>query len=387
MSAIQKIGIGIVGYGGIGRVHGMSFRAIPFHYGLPADYIRIVGVATTHTESAMRAASELGCDYWTTDYRELIARDDIQVIDCITPNAVHHEVVCAAAQAGKHVYCEKPLSLTVAEGCQMVEAVERSGVCGQMTFNFRFFPALMRAKQLIEEGKLGRIFSFHGRYFRASYINEQKPMSWRLRPESGGGALTDIGSHVIDIVHYLLGPIQSTYATLQTLIPERPVSAGSTERAKVCVDDMCLLQARLAGGGSGTLEISRMGTGSANDIRFEVYGSTGAVRFSAEQPSHLEYYSTKERGEPIGGERGFRKIETYQRYEGQRAPDWTMPASFVRTHAECQYQFLRAISEGRAGSPSLSDGLAVQKVMEAAQQSSKMGKWVEVQRNDTDSAG
>jgi len=377
-NTIKEVRVGFVGYGGIGRVHAMGFRSIPLHYGLPADTIRVVGVATTRKESAEQAAKELGCDDFYTDYRQLIARDDVDVINCITPNASHCEVVCAAAEAGKHVYCEKPLSLTVAEGQKMVAAVESAGVGNQMTFNFRFFPALMRAHQIMKEGKLGRIFSFHGRYFRASYISNEKPLSWRLLKESGGGALTDIGSHVIDIAHYLLGPLDSIYATLETLIKERPKSAGSKERGNVEVDDLCLLQMRLPEGGMGTLEISRMGTGSANDIRFEVYGSKGALRFSAEAPNHLEYYSTEDSNAPIGGERGFRKIETYQRYEGQRAPDWTMPASFVRTHAECQYQFLRSISEGRPASPSLADGLAVQEVMDVAGQSAEENAWIPV---------
>lgn len=317
---LKKIGIGLIGYGGIGRVHAMGFHAIPFHYGLDADSVRIVGVATQHAESAERAGRELGCPHYT-DYHELLSRSDIDAIDCTTPNTAHHEVVLAAAAARKHIYCEKPLSFTVDEAREMVSAVERANVVNQVTFNFRFFPALVRAKQLIDAGALGRVFSFHGRYFRSSYISSDKPFSWRLKKESGGGALTDIGSHVIDLTHYLLGPVDSVNAKLETLIPDRPIAAGSSERARVEVDDLCLLQLKLSNSGAfGTLEVSRMGTGTANDIRFEIYGTEGALRFHSEAPSHLEYYNVNDPATPLGGVRGFKRLETYQRYEGNLPP-------------------------------------------------------------------
>ena len=161
---MPKIRIGLIGYGGIGRVHAAAYRAIPFHYGLPADNIEIAGVATMRIETAKRAAAEIGCDFYTADYRALLAREDIDAVDICTPNNSHHEIVLAAAAAGKHIYCEKPLAMNVAEAVSMAKAVHSAGVKAQMTFNFRFFPAIMRAKQLIDAGFLGRVFSFHGRY-------------------------------------------------------------------------------------------------------------------------------------------------------------------------------------------------------------------------------
>ena len=375
---IGPIGIALIGYGGIGRVHAQAYRALPFHYGLPSEHIRIVGVATAHQESAQRAAQELGCELWSDDYRTLLERQEVDMIDCMTPNTQHHQVVCAAAQAGKHVYCEKPLALTVGEAEEMLQAVVAARVRHQMTFNFRFFPALQRAKQLIEEGRIGRIFSFHGRYFRPSYIDPQRPMSWRLQKKYGGGALTDIGSHIIDIVAWLLGPIDSIYATLETLIDRRPLTDNPTTMQPVDVDDLNLLQLRLTQGGCGTIEVSRMGSGTTNDMSIEIYGAEGALRFYSNNPSWLEYYNNRDSNQPLGGERGFRRVESVQRYTGQRAPDWTMPANFVRTHAECQYQFIRAIQEEREATPSLAAGLAVQQVMEAAQLSAAQQRWIKV---------
>jgi predicted dehydrogenase len=374
---MKELGIALIGYGGIGRVHAMAYRAIPFHYGLPAGMTRIVGVATSRPETAEKAASEIGCDVWTADYRELLERDDIDVVDCCLPNYRHEEIVVAAAEAGKHIYCEKPLAMNVAEGRRMLAAVEKARVKTQMTFNFRFFPAIVRARQLVDEGFLGRVFSYYGRYHRSSYINPDKPLAWRLCKEfAGGGALFDLGSHLLDLVYYLLGEFGSVQATLDTLIEERPVAAGSNEKGSVDVDDIALMQVRMASGALGLIEASRMGTGATNDLQVEIFGNKGALRFNTADPSWLEVYDLRDAGQPLGGMRGFRKLETVQRYEGQRSPDWSMAPSFVRSHAESQYQFLRAISEGVPASPDLADGLHIQEVMEAAERSSLEGRWI-----------
>lgn len=377
---MKPVNVALIGYGGIGRVHALAYRAIPFHYGLPADAVRIVGVATTRAESAQRAAAEIGCDVWTDDYRALLARPDVDVVDVTVPNAAHEEVVLAAAQAGKHIYCEKPLAMNVEEGRRMVAAAQAAGVKTQMTFNFRFFPAITRARQLVEEGFLGRVFSFRGRYYRSSYIDPTKPISWRQRRAiAGGGALYDLGSHILDLVYYLLGDFDQVQAVLETLIPERPAAPGSTERVPVDVDDIALLHVRMADGSLGLVETSRMGTGSPNELVLEIFGEKGAIRFDAQDPSWLQVYDVQDPDKPLGGMRGLRKVETVGRFEGARAPDWSMAPSFVRTHAECQYRFLRAVAEDRLAAPTLADGLHIQAVMAAAEQSSREQRWVRVE--------
>lgn len=375
----QPIKIGMIGYGGIGRVHAMAYRDIGFHYGLPANSIQVVGVATSRMDTAQKAAAEIGCDFYSDDYRDLLRRDDIQVIDCCTPNNSHEEILIAAAQAGKHIYCEKPLAMNVASGQRIVEAVDKAGVKSQLTFNFRFFPAVMRARQLIEQGFLGRVFHFRGRYYRSGYISASKPYTWRLsKVQSGGGALFDLGSHLIDLVYYLLGDVEAVQAHLETLIPERPIAPGAAETARVDVDDVALLHLRLGNGAPGSLEVSRMGTGATNDLQLEISGDQGALRFRSDDPTWLDVYDVRDAESPLGGMRGFRRIETAQHYEGAKAPDWTMTPGFVRTHAECQYQFLKAILEDKQPSPTLADGLHIQKVMEAAQQASDEGRWVKI---------
>lgn len=376
---MPKIRIGLIGYGGIGRVHAAAYRAIPFHYGLPADSISIAGVATTREATAKRAADEIGCKFYTDDYRQLLARPDIDAVDICTPNNSHREIVLAAAQAGVHVYCEKPLAMNVAEAASMAQAVEAAGLKAQMTFNFRFFPAVARAKQLMDDGFVGRVFSFRGRYHRSSYISSDKPMSWRLQREiTGGGALFDLGAHILDLLFYLLGDFAAVNGTLDTLIKQRPVAAGSAEKAPVQVDDIALLHARLRDGALGTVEVSRMGTGATNDLSFEIFGDKGAIRWDLSEPGWLQVYDARSSDSPLGGQRGFQRIEAGGRYPGQRAPDWTMSPDFMRAHAECQYQFIRSIWDDRPPSPSFADGLQVQRIMDAAERSSEFGTWVEL---------
>jgi predicted dehydrogenase len=369
----------MIGYGGIGRVHAMGYRSLPFHYGLPADSVQLVGVATTRPATAQAAAAEIGCDFWTDDYRALLARPDVEAVDVCVPNHLHAEIVRAAAAAGKHIYCEKPLAMNVQEAQAMVAAVEAAGVITQMTFNFRFFPAVLRAQQLVREGFLGRVFSFRGRYYRASYIDPQKPLTWRQRKAiAGGGALFDIGSHILDLLYSLLGPYAAVQATMDTLIRRRPSGPGAGDMQDVDVDDIAFLHLRTTEGVLGLVEVSRMGTGLTNDLQFEVFGEQGALRFSAVDPGWLEVYDVRDADKPLGGTRGFRKVETVQRYPQQKAPDWSMAPDFVRTHAECQYQFLCAVAEGRPASPTLADGLHIQAVMAAAEQSSANGGWVNI---------
>ena len=377
---MKPIGIALIGYGSIGRVHAMAYRDLPFHYRLPANAICLVGVATGRAETAQRAAREIGCPVWTDDYRTLLARDDVHAVDICAPNHMHEEVVLAAAAAGKHIYVEKPLATTVAGAQRMADAVDQAGVKGQLTFNYRFIPAVTRARQLMDAGFAGRIFSFYGCYRRSSYISPEKPLSWKLRQETaGGGALFDLGSHVLDLVAYLLGEVASVQATMQTIIPQRPVAAGSDRLGPVEVDDFDLLQLRLADGSLGVLEFSRMATGSMNDLRLEIFGSSGALRISLEDPDWLYVYDVRDTDQPLGGARGFKRLETIQRFEGQASPDWTQPMGFVRAHAECQYQFLRSIWDDRVPRPNLHDGVTIQRIMAAAQRSAAESRWVNLE--------
>ena len=375
----RPLGIGMIGYGGIGRVHAMAYRDIVFHYALPAEAVRLAGVATTRTETAERAAREIGCQVATADYRELLARDDIQVIDVCVPNDRHEEIVLAAAAAGKHIYCEKPLALDTAQARRMTAAARQAGVKAQVTFNFRFIPAAVRARQLLEEGLVGKVYSFRCWYFRSSYISPLRPLTWRFSREvSGGGALFDLGSHALDLVRYLLGDVAQVHAMLETRIPERPLPGDPSKMGKVGVDDIAFLRLRMADGAPGTMECSRLATGATNDFEMEIFGESGAIRLSLTDPNWLNIYDVRASDKPLGGRRGYTRVETVQRFEGAYAPDWTQPMSFVRSHAECQYQFLKAIWEDREPRPDFEDGAATQAILDAALVSAGKGRWADV---------
>lgn len=366
--------IGMIGYGGIGRVHMLGYRSIPYHYGLPADTVQVAGVATSRAETAEKAAEEIGCDFWTDDYRRLLERDDIDVVTITTPNNVRVELVEAAAAAGKHIFCEKPMARTAEEARRMAEAVERAGVRAAVNFNFRFYPAVIRARQLIDEGFLGRVFSYRATFYRASYIDPDKPLSWRLRKDSaGGGALHDLGSHTIDMAYYLLGEFESVLGVTETFIKERPVSKGAAERGPVDVDDIALLETRMASGALGSLQISRYATGVTNELSIEIFGEHGALRFDSHDPSWLWAYDAREGGSAV---EGFRRVATGGRFPGQIAPEVTMAPGFAPTFAAAQYAFLKAIDEGAEPAPSFRDGLHVQAVMDAALASPGAPRWV-----------
>ena len=273
---IPEIGVGIVGFGFIGKVHAYSYQNQSLFYDPPPARPRLVGVCTSREESAAKAREVGGFEFGTTRFEDLLERDDIDVISVATPNALHRDEVVAALEAGKHVYCDKPISVTLDEARDMVAAADaRPELMTGMAFHMRFIPAIMRAQALIAEGVLGRIYHFRASYLHAGYADPKRPMSWRLGPD--GGCLADLGSHMIDLMRSLMGEYASIRGTLERWVDERPVAAGSTEMAPVEVDDYCCLQARMASGALGFIEASRFATGTQDDASFELYGSDGVT--------------------------------------------------------------------------------------------------------------
>jgi predicted dehydrogenase len=247
-----------------------------------------------------------------------------------------------------------------------------------MIFNYRFSPAMMRARQLVEEGFLGRIFSVRAAYLHAGYVDPTRPISWRLdAARSGGGALFDLGSHVLDLIRFLLGEYESVYAVTETFIKERPLPGKPGERMTVNVDDLALMIVRLANGAVGTFEASRLATGTNDELRLEIHGSEGALRFNLMEPNWLYVYDARQPGEPVGGQRGFKAIETVQRYPAPAVlPGPKFSVGWMRFHIASQYDFIANLVEGRPASPDFVDGLKVQEVMEAGYISAREKRWV-----------
>jgi predicted dehydrogenase len=373
----KEFGVGMVGYGFIGKMHTYAYKSIPVYYDPPPASVRLVGVCTSKKETADQAVKHGGYEFGTTDYHELLERDDIHIINCCTPNHLHKDLVIDSIKAGKHVYCDKPLTVSVEDAQQILSVAEKSNVVHQMTFQYRFIPAIMRAKQLIDEGILGEPMSFRALYLHAGYVDPNRPMSWRLNVDQGGaGALFDLGSHVIDLVRYLLGDCKEIFATTQTFIKDRPISKGSSERVEVKVDDLALMFMKMKNGALGTVEASRIATGANDDLKIEIHGKEGAIKFNMMEANWLDVYDNNTVGDPIGGKRGFTRIETVHRYPAPSAfPGPKCVVGWERFHIASMFSFLVNVVNGKPAPPTLYDGFKVQEIMESALTSVKNRQW------------
>ncbi len=292
---------------------------------------------------------------------------------------MHAQQAAAALAAGKHVYCDKPLARTLDEALTIAAAARAARGRFQLVCQYRYLPATIRARQLVEAGFLGRLLGFRAVYLHAGYVDPNRPMSWRMdMSRSGAGALGDLGSHVLDLLLHLVGPFEQVFADLPTLIGERPTAGGG--RAKVEVDDIAYLMLKTAEGATGTVEASRLATGAQDELRFELHGSRGAMRFNLMDPNWLEVYDNTPAEAAYGGDRGFKRIECVQRYPKARLPGPKFAIGWDRAHVECLAAFLRAIVEDTPTSPGIDDALAVQAIMHAAQQSGEAGRWMEIPR-------
>lgn len=375
--AVKELGVGCVGYGFIGKVHTYAYKNISFYYDPPPARIRLVGVCTAHKETAEKGLAD-GYELATTDFEELLRRPDIDIINVCTPNSLHKDQVIAAAEAGKHIYCDKPLARNLAEAREMAEAVKKAGTFCGMALQYRHIPAVLRAKQLVDEGLIGEPFSIRGAYLHSGYVDPDRAISWRMRrSESGAGALFDLGSHVLDLMRFLCGEFASVSADTEIFTRERPAAPGSAERAVVDVDDLAVMRLRMKNGMLGTCEASRVATGSNDELRVELHGREGAILFNHQDPNWLYVYDRRRAGGPYGGDGGFTRIEAVMRYPAPaKLPGPKFSPGWFRFHVACLEAFVESVVEGKEPMPSIADGLAVQEVMEAALISVREGREV-----------
>lgn len=379
---LKTLRVGVVGHGFMGKVHGHAYRSLGFYYDPAPAKIVLAGVATASEASWRRAVAEWDYAFGTTDFRALCARDDIDIIDCCAPNCAHKEVLLEALRHGKHVYMDKPLCLNLAEAREMARAAAQHPECvTQMTFNYRFIPAMLRAKELVASGALGQLFSARIAYLHAGYVNPNRPIAWRLQTEKSGkgGALFDLGAHVIDLTRYLLGDFAEVNHLAETFIKERPLAEDPARKGKVEVDDISMLLFRLKNGAIGTLESTRLATGVQDEIRIEAHGSKGAIRFNLMQPNYLEYYDGALPEGPYGGDRGYKAIECVARYPKPASlPGPKNTIGWERFHVHCIHNFVQHVVAGTPAEPSILDGAKTQAIMEAALESHQTRSWVNV---------
>jgi predicted dehydrogenase len=372
----------MVGYAFMGRAHSQAWRTAPHVFDLPLTP-RLAAICGRDQAKVARAAERLGWAAWETDWKRLVARDDVQLVDVCTPGSSHAEISIAALEAGKHVLCEKPLANTVTEAEAMAEAAERAarrGVRAMVGFNFRRVPAVAFARELIAAGRLGTIRQVRGVYLAAHAADPQTPLAWRHQvEEAGSGALGDLGSHVIDLAQYLIGDrIAGVAALTETFTRERPLpgpAGAAGARGPVTVDDAALFIARFAGGATGSFEATRVASGHGEDLRVEVNGESGSLVFDLPRFNELRWYAA---GEPATG--GFRRIQVTgaeHPYAGAWWHGHTIGYEHTFTHQV--RDLLEAVAAGRDPVPSFADGLQVQKVLDAVLRSANAGAvWTEV---------
>jgi predicted dehydrogenase len=369
------IRIGLIGSGFMGRAHSIALHSVAATFG--ADFaVECAALADNTADRAREAASSLGFARSTGDWRELVADPRIDVVDICTPNHLHAEMALAALAAGKHVYCEKPLALDIKESATVVEAARRAGVCNAIGFNYICNPMVQAARELIQAGEIGEVVGFNGHYIEDYMCDPRSPFTWRCeRRLAGAGALADLGSHLINMAHVLLGPISRVSGVVRTVHKQRTETATGKVR-NVENEDLANALIEFASGTPGTLYISRVAAGYKCGLAVQVVGTRGTVEFNQERMNELRLY----RADDATGRRGFRTI-----LAGPEHPDYgafcPAPGHGLGINDLKVIEvrnLLRAIRAGTPASPDFAEGLRVQQVMTAIELAAASGSWTRV---------
>ena len=380
---MAEIGVGLVGYKFMGRAHSNAYRQLPRFFDVD-PVPRMVAIAGRDEAGVRDAAGTLGWESHETDYRRLIARDDVGLVDVVTPGNTHREIVLAALEAGKHVLCEKPLANSLAEAEEMVTAAREAGTINMVCFNYRRAPAVQLAKKLIEEGRLGTIRHWRATYLQDFIMDPQFPLIWRLQKElAGSGALGDIGAHIIDLSQFLVGGISEVVGMTQTFIKERPLeeagaggglsASGGAETGEVTVDDAAAFLARFENGAMGTFEATRFAAGRRNKNAFEINGSLGSVAFNLERMNELEVFFVEDDADV----QGFRTVNVTEP-DHPFAGAWWPPGHIIgyeHTFVHTMKDLMDGIAAGRSSSPTFEDAYRCQAVLDAVEKSAEGGGW------------
>jgi predicted dehydrogenase len=376
----SEIGVGLVGYKFMGGAHSNAYRQVGRFFDLELSP-KMRAICGRDEEAVKSAAATLGWEGYETDYRRLLERDDIQLVDISTPSNTHREIAVAALEAGKHVLCEKPLANSLDESREMLEAARRAGKINMICFNYRRAPAVQLAKKLLEEGRLGEIRHWRAVYLQDWILDPGFPLAWRLRKEiAGSGALGDLGAHLVDLAHFLVGPIEKVVGTAETFIKERPLeeTSGGAKMGKVTVDDAVAFLARFENGAMGTFEVTRLAPGRKNHNSFEINGSNGSLVFDLERMNELQMYFEEDPPEA----RGFRTVMVTEP-EHPYVQAWWPPGHIIgyeHTFVHTVKDLLDGVAAGKSPAPTFEDGYRCQAVLDAVERSLESGTWTELAR-------
>ncbi len=369
--------VGMLGFGFIGKVHAYGHMNIPLYYDQQEFKSQITHICTSRKETAEKGCLQVGAANAVTDYREITENPEIDIVDICTPNNLHFDALMSAIKHNKHIYCDKPLTATYDEAMQIKEALKDYKGISQMTLQNRFFPITLRAKQLIEEGKIGDILEFRGSYLHSGSSDPNAPLKWKLSGAAGGGVVADLGSHILDLMHHLLGDFAELSAVTRIAYPERPSADDPSKMVKVDAEDNMQVTVRLPSGAYGVISASKIATGVEDEIGFEIYGSKGAIRMVPMDLHRLYYYDCSAPSKPIGGERGWVAIDCGQRYDKPAGfPTPKAVIGWMRGHMHCLYNFLNSVHTGVANGPTLEQGIYIQYLLEKVKESAQNRCWV-----------
>lgn len=377
---VPTLGVGMLGYAFMGKAHTNAYKTLDYIDTPPPARTRLVALGGRSPDKVEAAARRYGYDHALTDWHDFVSLPDIQIFDNCAPNNLHAAPSIAAAEAGKHVICEKPLARDAAEALQMVEAVRAAGVVNMTAFNYRFVPAVRLMRDIIEQGRLGRIYHFRARYLQEWIMDPGFEMVWRLdAAEAGSGVLGDLGTHIIDLARYLVGEPESVQGLARTFIPERPTLEGPI--AAVTVDDAFGALLSFRSGAMGTLEASRFARGRKNHQVIEINGEKGSLVFNLERLNELGVYLPEE--EAPADAQGFRQVLVTESYHPFYAAWWPQGHIIGWEHSfihEIRH-FLRAVVEGTSVTPhgaDFEDGYKATVVADAVLESNRTGKRVAI---------
>ncbi len=383
MSDKKSLNIGIVGYGFMGRTHANGFRRVSNFFDLPIK--PVLKAACGRDEAKLKSyAEKWGWETTETDWRKLIDRADIDIIDICTPNDSHAEIAIAAARAGKMVMCEKPLSLDGPQGEEMVREIEKAGVANMVWYNYRRVPAVTLAKQIIDSGKLGKIFHYRAKFLQDWTINADIPQGgaglWRLDAAAAGSGVTgDLLAHCIDTALWLNGGIETVSAMTETFVKERKHTATG-EMQKVGIDDACAFLARFGNGSLATFESTRYARGHKALYTFEINGENASIAWDLHDLHRLQFFDYKDEGQ-LRGWRSIHVTDPDHPYMG----NWWVPGlqiGYEHTFVHQVADFLSGVAEGKPAAPTFRDALETQYVCDAVLASAKSGQWTPVAKLD-----
>lgn len=382
---MRTLSIGMIGYKFMGKAHSNAYRQVGRFYDLPLK-VRMAAICGRDEANVKEACEQFGWEGYDLDYHHMIARPDIDVIDITSSNNMHVQMSIDAAKAGKTVFCEKPLATNLADARRALAAVQEAGVKHMICFNYRAVPAVALAKQLIDEGRIGRVFHWRSVYLQDWIVDPSFPVVWRLQKSvAGSGSHGDLAAHSVDLAHYLIGDIEAVVGDMRTFVKERPVLAETTgglsakageQMGAVDVDDASVFLARFKSGAVGTFEATRFAPGHKNYNRFEINGEKGSLIFNFERMNELQFF---DRTDPPHAQ-GFRTIMATEGIHPYMGPWWPpghiigYEHSFIGTVAN----LVTAIAQDRMPSPNFVDGVRCQAVLEAATNSVQSGKWEQV---------